>query len=52
MENAHNPDGTEKRMLTGMFADRDSTERAYARLSERGYTNDEVNLLMSDETRE
>ncbi|WP_432671736.1 hypothetical protein [Flavobacterium sp. SM2513] len=52
MESAHNPDGTKRPMLTGMFADRDSTERAYSSLSERGYTNDEINLLMSDDTRE
>lgn len=40
------------RMLTGMFRDRESAERAYGSLSSRGYTKDDVNLLMSDETRE
>jgi hypothetical protein len=39
------------RMLTGMFADRPSTERAYDALHERGYTKDDINLVMSDETR-
>ena len=39
------------RMLTGMFPDRESTESAYRTLSERGYTTDDVNLLMSDDTR-
>ncbi|HUH73814.1 MAG TPA: hypothetical protein VLZ75_05345 [Chitinophagales bacterium] len=39
------------RLLTGMFNDRESTESAYKSLQERGYTTDEVNLLMSDETR-
>ncbi|MBC6697869.1 hypothetical protein H8B14_07055 [Hymenobacter sp. BT190] len=34
-----------------MFRDRDSAERAYSSLSSRGYSKDDVNLLMSDETR-
>lgn len=38
-------------MLTSTFRDRDSAERAYNSLSSRGYTKDDVNLLMSDETR-
>ncbi|MBO0360246.1 hypothetical protein J0X19_19965 [Hymenobacter sp. BT186] len=38
-------------MMTGMFRDRDSAERAYQSLSSRGYTKDDVNLLMSDDTR-
>ena len=42
---------TEQNMLTGMFHDRESTERAYNLLHERGYTKDEINLIMSDETR-
>ena len=36
---------------SGMFRDRDSAERAYQSLHSRGYTKDDVNLLMSDETR-
>ncbi len=39
------------RMLTGMFSDRESTENAYDTLHERGYTKDDINLVMSDETR-
>ena len=39
------------RMLTGLFKDRDSAERAYRSLGERGYGKDDVNLLMSDDTR-
>ena len=39
------------RMVTGLFRDRDSAERAYGSLSTRGYSKDDVNLLMSDETR-
>jgi hypothetical protein len=55
MENTHDHhDGSSTRrrqMLTGMFKDRDSAERAYQELSDRGYTDREINLLMSDETR-
>ena len=39
------------RMVTGLFRDRESAERAYGSLSTRGYSNDDVNLMMSDETR-
>ena len=39
------------RMVTGLFRDRDSAERAYGSLSTRGYSKDDVNLLMSDDTR-
>lgn len=38
-------------MLTGMFRDRESTEQAYNTLHERGYTKDDINLVMSDKTR-
>jgi hypothetical protein len=39
------------RMVTGLFRDRDSAERAYDCLAGRGYTRDDVTLMMSDETR-
>lgn len=53
MENNENFGSTGKRpMLTGMFADRESTENAYNALHERGYSKDDINLLMSDDTRE
>ncbi len=42
---------TDHSMLTGMFRDRESTEHAYNTVQERGYTKDDVNLVMSDETR-
>ena len=32
-------------MLTGMFRDRDSAERAYSCVTQRGYTKDDVTLL-------
>jgi len=38
-------------MVTGMFYDRDSAERAYRSIIGRGYEPDEVNLAMADETR-
>lgn len=55
MENTHNNDNNDlnsrRSMVTGMFSDRESTENAYRSLHERGYTKDDVNLIMSDETR-
>ena len=42
----------EEGMLTGMFRDRRSTEKAYNSMHERGYTEDEINLVMSKETHE
>lgn len=42
---------TDHGMLTGMFRDRESTEHAYNTLHERGYTKDDINIVMSDETR-
>lgn len=42
----------QNRMLSGLFRDRDSTERAYHSARERGYTDDDINVLMSDETRD
>lgn len=49
----HTSDDTnvEHGMVTGMFADRASTERAYATLHDRGYTKDDIDLIMSKETR-
>lgn len=38
-------------MVTGLFRDRESAEKAYGSLTSRGYGKDDVNLLMSDETR-
>jgi len=38
-------------MVTGLFNDRDSAERAYQALIARGYSNEEANVIMSDETR-
>ncbi|MGE5791253.1 MAG: hypothetical protein ACM36B_01085 [Bacteroidota bacterium] len=41
----------DRRMVTGIFRDRDSAEQAYRSVTDRGYTGDDVNLVMSDETR-
>jgi hypothetical protein len=38
-------------MVTGLFRDRESAERAYSSVSGRGYNKDDVSLLMSDDTR-
>jgi hypothetical protein len=38
-------------MVTALFNDRDSAERAYQSVSSRGYGKDDVNVVMSDETR-
>lgn len=38
-------------MLTGLFNDRDSAERAYQSLTARGYTKDDINVVMSDDAR-
>lgn len=38
-------------LLTGTFKDRSSAEKAYNRLYERGFTDDEINIMMSEETR-
>jgi hypothetical protein len=40
------------RYLTGLFPDRDSAERAYQGVVGRGYAQDDVNVVMSDATRE
>ena len=49
MENYNN---SSKGMLTGMFSDGKSTEKAYNDLQDKGYSKDEINLIMSNETRE
>lgn len=41
----------ETKLVTGLFRDRVSAERAYRSVTERGYGSNDVNLVMSDETR-
>src|SRR5215217_7034483 len=38
-------------MLTGMFSDRDSVEKAYHSMQARGYTHTDVDLVMSEDAR-
>src|SRR3954470_1239141 len=38
-------------LLTGMFTDRESSEGAYKSLRDRGYSDDDINVMMSDDTR-
>jgi hypothetical protein len=49
--NFNNESTRKSPILTGMFADRESIERAYNALNEPGYTKDEINLVLSGETR-
>ena len=47
MENNHNNHNNDRgQMLTGMFSDRESTERNYNVLHERGYATEAINLEM------
>ena len=39
-------------LVTGLFPDRESAEAAYNAAHSRGYSKDDVNLVMSDATRE
>ena len=38
-------------IVTGMFDDSDSADRAYRSLRDRGYTDDDIHVIMSDDTR-
>jgi hypothetical protein len=40
------------KMVTGLFRDRESVERAYRCVTERGYDTGEVSVVMSDDTRQ
>ena len=39
-------------LVTGLFSDRENAESAYRSLRLRGYTDDEINVIMSDATRD
>jgi hypothetical protein len=51
MENQATKSQAETGMLTGLFNDKDSSESAYKSLRDRGYSDDEINVVMSDDTR-
>ncbi len=38
-------------LVTGVFPDRESAEKGYSTLSSRGYTTDDINLVMSEDTK-
>ena len=40
------------RLVTGIFPDRETAESAYRAAHERGYSTDDVNMVMSDKTRD
>jgi hypothetical protein len=40
------------KLQTALFSDRESAERAYDDLSSRGYESKDINVVMSDDTRE
>jgi hypothetical protein len=42
----------ERRRVTALFADRDSAERAFGVLARRGYDEDDIDVLMSERTRD
>jgi hypothetical protein len=42
---------TTERLVTGLFSDRNSAENAYRSVASRGYGKDDINVVMSDETR-
>ncbi len=50
-ENAEGQARQANNQVFGSFSDRDSAERAYNSATNRGYTQQDVNLLMSDDTR-
>src|ERR1051325_10805078 len=39
-------------IVTGLFEDKESAEAVYNSLRSRGYTDDEINVIMSDATRD
>lgn len=53
-ENLHNQSHNydSDRVYSRVFDDRESAEAAYNDLTARGYTHDDVNVLMSDQTRD
>ena len=44
--------GSDSHLVTGLFHDRDSAERAFHAATVRGYDTNDINLVMSDQTRD
>ncbi len=51
MENQATSTRRDSGMMTGLFTDKHSSEGAYKSLRDRGYSDDEINVIMSDDTR-
>ncbi|MDO5624969.1 MAG: hypothetical protein Q4G71_09795 [Pseudomonadota bacterium] len=51
MNTSSSPLAADGRLVTAVFPDRDSAEAAYASASERGYTHEDIDLVMSEDTR-
>jgi len=51
MNNEGTSTGREPGMLTGLFTDKESSESAYKSLRDRGYSDDDINVMMTDDTR-
>lgn len=51
MENTNTITGTGTRMVSATFEDRDSAEKAFKALEDKGYTKDDINLIMNKDTR-
>jgi len=49
--NSTTPPG-QGRLITGLFADHEEAEKAYTRLLEKGYSKEEISLVMSDDTKQ
>lgn len=52
MNNTGATQQSQNEYLSGLFNDREGTERAYTSLRDRGYSEDEIDVLMSDQTRD
>lgn len=46
------PHSSSPTIVTGVFHGKESAEQAYQDLSDRGYTRDEINVVMSEDTRQ
>lgn len=51
MESTIKTGASNGQLVTGLFPNRNSAEAAYASASQRGYSKDDVNVIMSDDTR-
>ena len=52
METTRQNSAANGQLITGLFPDRDSAERAYSGISDRGYAKGDINVVMSDDTRD